>query len=157
MNRKWIIPLIAAIAAGIVAYGVARNAVCDRSDVSLDRLQDVSFLTHELQLSDAQAREFGRLHATLGAKLNDCCVRHCAVRARLARALVSETNGTAQADAILAEMCQAYEQSEQATLNHIRGVRALLNPEQKRRFDAMIANCMCGTCSMLGDVCPQER
>ena len=150
MSRKWIIPLAAAVAAGFVAYGVTRNAVCGRPGPSLDRLQDVSLLVRELGLNDAQAREIERLHTTLGAKLNDCCVRHCAARARLGQALAAETNGTAQSDPIVAEMCRAYEESERAALGQIRQVRAVLNAEQKGRFDAMISDCMCRMCSMHG-------
>ena len=157
MNRKWIIPLAAGVAAGLVAYGVTRNAVCGRTGPDLDRLQDVSFLARELGLSDAQANAIKSLHTALGAKLNDCCTLHCAARARLGQALAGETNGTAQTEAVLAEMCRAYEQSERATLDHIRQVRAVLNAEQRQRFDAMIANCMCRTCSMQGCNMPPEQ
>jgi len=150
VNRKWFIPLVAAVAAGVAAYGVTRHAARERSAPSLDRLQDVSFLTRELGLSDAQANEIKRLHASLGAKLNDCCARHCAARARLGQALATETNGAAQTEAVLAEMCRAYEAGERATLEHMRRVRAILNADQRRRFDAMITNCMCQACSMEG-------
>jgi len=153
MNRKWIIPLAAAVATGLMAYGVTRNAVCGRCAPSVDRLQDVSFLARELRLSDAQVTEIKRLHTTLGEKLNDCCARHCAARARLVQALAADTNGTAKADAIVTEMCRAYEESERGTLNHIRAVRAVLNAEQRRRFDTMISDCMCKSCSMQGGSC----
>ena len=148
MNGKWILPIGVALAACLVAYGVTRHALCGRLAPSVDRLQDVSFLARELRLNDTQAGEIKRLHTILGAKLNDCCMRHCAARARLGAALASETNGTAQAEAVVAEMCRAYEESERATLDHIRAVRAVLNAEQRKRFDTMIADCMCGTCSM---------
>jgi hypothetical protein len=116
-------------------------------------LRDVSFLTRELDLSNAQADKLKRLHATLGERLSDCCTRHCAARARLGQAVAVETNGMMHAEAALTEMCLAYEQSERATLTHILAVRAVLNAEQMRRFDAMISDCMCKPCSMPGGSC----
>ena len=153
MNRKWIIPVLAAAAAGVFAFGVTRHAVCRAAGPGLDRLRDVSFLTRELSLSDAQADKLKRLHATLGERLSDCCTRHCAARARLGQAVAAETNGTSQADAVVAELCRAYEQGERATLTHIRAVRAVLNDEQRRRFGKMISDCMCKPCSMHGGSC----
>ena len=149
MSLKRMIPWVAAVAAGVVAYGVARNAVCDRSDVSLDRLQDVSFLARELELNDAQVREIKRLHTTLGVKLNDCCRRHCAARARLGNMLSTETNETDRTREIVGQMCRAYEESELATLDHMQQVRALLKPEQKRRFGALIGRCLCKSREMI--------
>lgn len=149
MNRKWIIPLIVVVAVGVLAFGITKITTCSRSAPSIDRLQDVSFLSRELSLSKAQAAEIKQLHLTLATKLNDCCMNHCAARARLGQALASESsNGTAQADAVVTEMCRAYEASERATLDQIRKVRAVLNVNQRKRFDAMISNCMCQTCNM---------
>ncbi len=146
MSRKWIVPLVAAVAACLVAYGIARNTYCGRPGPSLDRLRDLSFLTRELGLSDTQAGAIKNLHAALGVKLNECCALHCAARARLGQALARETNGTAQTEGVLAEMCRAYEESERATLDHIRQLRLVLNAEQRKRFDAMISRCMCRSC-----------
>lgn len=144
MNRKWTILAIAALALGALAFGVTRHAVCRDSGTPQERLQDVSRLSRSLDLSDAQVEQIKALHTALGSQVNDCGVRHCAARARLSEALANETNGVAHADAIVAEMCRAYEQSERATLNHIRAVRALLTAEQKRRFDVMVSRCVCG-------------
>jgi Spy/CpxP family protein refolding chaperone len=125
---------------------------------TLAGLQDLTRLTRSLDLSEVQAREIKAIHASLGAKLSDCCVRHCAARARLGQALAAETNGAGRAEAVLAEMCRAHEQSERATLDHIRQVRAVLTVEQRQRFDEMIADCMCRTCNMHGGAaCPPAR
>jgi hypothetical protein len=148
MNRPWLIPLVAAVAVGLLAFGITKMTPCGRPAPSIDRLQDVTFLAHELNLSETQAKEIKQLHLTLATELNDCCMNHCAARARLGQALASDSNGTARADAIVAEMCRAYEASERATLDHIRNVRALLNADQRKRFDVMISSCMCLTCSM---------
>jgi hypothetical protein len=158
MNRKWIIPALAAAAAGALAFGVARHVACRGAGTALNDLQNISHLALSLGLSEAQAREIKAMHASLGAKLNDCCMRHCAARARLGHALASETNGAGQTEAVLVEMCRAYEQSERATLDHIRQVRAVLSMEQRKRFDTMITDYMCRTCSMHGGAaCPTVR
>lgn len=143
MNRKWIIPLVGAVASGVLAFIVTRFMVCDTEKLPLDCLQDASILVRTLDLSESQAREIRALHAKLGPQLNDCCTRHCAARARLGTAIASETSGTDQAESILSEMCLAYEQSERATLNHIRAVRAVLNAKQRRQFDELIMRRVC--------------
>jgi hypothetical protein len=143
MRHPWIIPLIAAVAAGAAAYAITKHPAGERTGTTLSRLDNLSFLTRELNLTDKQAEDIRRLHTQLGDRLSDCCRRHCAARTRLGRAVVAESNDTGKAEAVLAEMCRTYEQSERATLAHIRAVRAILNEEQRGRFDKMITGCMC--------------
>lgn len=149
MKRRWFIPVLVAVIIGALAYGLTRWAACSRCQPALDRMEDVSFLSRELGLTKTQAQEIRRRQVLLGAKLIDCCERHCAARARLGKALSNETNGAAQA--LVAEMCRAYEASELATLKHIQRVRELLNPEQKRRFDELITECVCASCTVCGE------
>lgn len=148
MKRPWIIRFVLVVVVALMAFAITKMTTCGRSAPSLDRLQDVSFLSHELNLSEAQAKEIKQFHLTLATELNECCMKHCAARSRLAPALATESNGTAQTDAIVVEMCRVYEASERATLDHIRKVRARLNEDQKKRFDVMISNGMGQTCSM---------
>lgn len=150
MNRKWIVPLVAAAVAGLVAYGITRSRACPGSHVDINRLQDVTFLVRELQLSDAQAQEIRQLNAALGSTLNDCCARHCSARSRLGAAVAEGTNGLEQTESILRDMCRAYEQSERATIEHWQAIRALLGEAQKARFDALISRCVCGPCDRHG-------
>ena len=148
--RRWLIPVLVAVTIGVLAYGLTRWVACNRCDPSPNRLESVSFLRRELGLTETQAREIRQLQVSFGAKLTDCCERHCAARMRLGKALGSETNGPAQAQAMITEMCRAYEASELATLEHIQRVRELLNLEQKRRFDELITECVCGSCAVCG-------
>lgn len=150
MTSKWILTVSVVVAAGVLAYGLTRYAACQAAAPGMDRLQDVSFLERELQLTESQTRTIEGLQLTLSTGLKDCCERHCAARAKLGRALAAETNGNAQAEAVLAEMCRAYEEGERTTLAHIRQVRAVLTPEQRRRFDAMILDCTCRASGMEG-------
>ena len=151
MKKSWLIPLLVAVIIGAMAYGLTRWSVCTRCRPAPDRLEDISFLSRELRLNDVQAREIAKLHVALNAKLADCCQRHCAIRARLGPALCNETNGTVQARMIVEEMGRAYEAGELATLDHIQRVRALLNPEQRRRFDELITECMCKSCPICSE------
>lgn len=148
MNRKWIVPVFAAAAAGVLAFGVTRHAACRAAGPGIDRLRDASFLVRELGLNDAQAQTITDLHTTLGAKLTECCARHCTARARLGETLADETNGVARAEAVLKDMCRAYEEIERTTLDHIRQVRALLDARQRERFDKMLAECLCRSCPL---------
>lgn len=150
MKKRWLIPVLVAVIIGAMAYGLTRWAACSQCQPSPGRLENVSFLKRELRLNEVQSCEIAKLHGFLNAKLADCCQRHCAVRARLGQALGNETNGTVQARMIVEEMCRAYEASELATLDHIQRVRALLNPEQKKRFDELITECVCESCAMCG-------
>jgi hypothetical protein len=156
MSRKWIVPLIVAVAAGIVTYGVTWMASRERNALTPDRLKDVSFLTRELNLNAEQANEIKSLHATLGAALTECCATHCAARTRLGRALVTEAAGSEETESIVTAMARAYEESEWATVNHIRAVRALLDARQRSLFDAMVTNSMCASCSMPGGTVAPE-
>ncbi|MFA5042892.1 MAG: Spy/CpxP family protein refolding chaperone [Kiritimatiellia bacterium] len=150
MKKSWLIPVMVAVIVGAMAYGLTRWTVCSRCRPAPDRLEDSSFLRRELRLGETQSREIAKLHAALNATLADCCRRHCAARVRLGPVLCNETNGVVQARLIIGEMGRAYEAGELATLEHIQRVRALLNPQQKKRFDELIAECACRSCPMCG-------
>lgn len=150
MNRKLLVVAVVAVALGAIAFGVTRRIVCRDREPTAKSLQDIAFLTRELSLNPDQAARIKTLHTSLAATLTDCCARHCAARAQLVKELASDSNDTSRTEATLATMTAAYEQSERATLDHLRQIRASLNPGQRTRFDAMLADCMCRTCSMPG-------
>lgn len=146
MTARWMMPLLVVVAAGGIGFGVSRYVACRTTAPSLDRLRDVSFLQRELNLTDMQRSQVEGLHETLATRLDACSERHCGARMRLGQSLADETNGNARADAVLAEMCRAYEESERAALDHIRQVRALLDTRQRQRFDKMLKECLCRSC-----------
>ena len=148
MKIQWLIPVIALLVVGTVAYNVTKCTSCKARSFTLDSLQDVSFLARKLDLNETQTLALQRLHADLATQLRDCCARHCEARARLMNALLAETNGTTQTEALVTEMCRAYEQSERATLAQLRQVRAMLNTEQRKQFETMISENMCPACNM---------
>jgi hypothetical protein len=157
MKRNGIIPVLIILLASGASYLATRAAPCAHEQPTGDRLQDVAFLTRELRLDADQRQNLKSLHTSLGANLDRSCQRHCAARARLGAALATETNDFPAADAILAEMCQAYAQSERATLNHLRAVRAMLHASQLPRFDALISTCMCHPCQQPNSSCANDR
>jgi len=150
MNSRWLIPVLTLVAVTAVAYALTQRVLCRRATPGADTWQNVSYLAKELKLTDEQTRQVQALQAELGTQLTDCCARHCAARARLPEALAAGTNGDAAAEARVTEMVSAYEASERTTLAHLRRVRGVLTPQQCRRFDALITECLCGTCSMPG-------
>lgn len=156
-SSQWIIPALAATAAGFLAFAIARHMADRAAGPGLDRLRDISFLSRELQLTDPQVAQIKILHADLATRLDDCCARHCGARVRLGRTLADGTNGVARAEAVLSEMCQAYEESERAVFAHIRQVRARLDAEQRERFDRMLAESLCRECSSCAARLAHER
>ena len=149
MKRRWSIPVLAFAIAGLAAYVITQRVLHLHAGPPVDAWQDVSYLVRELKLTAEQTSQVKALHADLGARLGDCCDRHCAARARLPDALAAGTNGDA-AEALVTDMVRCYDASERATLAHLRKVRAVLTPDQCRRFDAMLTDCLCGACNMPG-------
>lgn len=150
MKIRWLTIIALALAAGVAAFVVTRRVTCGRRGTPPDYLEDVSRLQQELKLSAEQMAKIGQLHADLSDALDEACARHCAARAQLGRILAAETNASAEADALVAEMGRAYEEGERATLRQIRQVRDVLTPEQRQRFSKMVGDCMCGGCNMPG-------
>lgn len=146
MNRRWFMPLAAALIAGLAAFVVARRMACPCRDDPLRALTHSSFLARELGLTDSQRNEIDALHAALAVEIKNCCERHCAARMRLASELAGDDSGGARTDEILGEMCRAYSDSERAALAHIRRVRELLDPDQRARFDRLFGKTACRTC-----------
>ena len=150
MNKCWVIPILAFAIAGFGAHVITQRVLSRRAVPAQDAWRNVSYLDRELNLTEEQTREVKSLHADLVARLADCCARHCAARARLPAALAAGTNGNVAAEAVVAEMAKAYEDSERATLAHLCRLRAALSPAQRRRFDALVMECLCGACNMPG-------
>lgn len=150
MNKRWLVPLLTFVIAGLVTHMITQRVLLRRATPPVDVWQNVSALERELNLTAEQTSQVKTLRAELGVRLMDCCAGHCAARARLPEALAAGTNGDAAATAAVDEMVRAYQDSELATLAHLRRLRAMLTPTQCRRFDAMVTECLCGACNMPG-------
>jgi hypothetical protein len=145
MKSNLITALVVLCVAALFAFGVGRSMRCAKPSASMDVLQDVSWLSRQLNLSPEQVAEVRKLQQDLRTRLEDCNSASCAARCQLGEALFSETNGTATA--LVESMCKAQAESERATLEHIQSVHKLLNPEQQRQYAELVSRCVCSTCS----------
>ena len=131
------------IAALAFAAGLYRESHQAES-FSLDRLQDTSHMTQLLNLDPPQAQQFALLNAQLREQLRTTCQRNCSARRQLVAAV--DTEDATDHEAILKQMCEAYEDGERATLEHIKAVRAILDTQQRETFDQLVGRCLCGGC-----------
>jgi Spy/CpxP family protein refolding chaperone len=145
MKREHVILLIMGtitIAALAFAIGVTRSQQ-HAHPITLDQLHHTGKMTQLLDLSPDQVRELESLNRHLRQQLQESCHRNCSARRELISANEPDEN---LHESILKKMCDAYEESERATLQHIQAVRALLDEQQRRTFDQLLSRCLCGGC-----------
>jgi hypothetical protein len=147
MKGRFTLTIATAIFAGAAAFMAARfigwSCSCCSSSAVVD---NVAFLTKELDLKPEQAGEIRKLVSELESRLESQCSSQCRSRTSIAEVVVLES-GQEREEAVIAEMGRAYMESERATIDNIRKVRALLNPVQKARFDELISACVCESCA----------
>jgi hypothetical protein len=144
MKIRAILVLLGIVAVAALSAVAAHRVLCDRRVVPLDRLSDTEFLAGELGLSPEQSKALRRRQEAFGAKLSDCCARHCDFRGRLAGSL--DAGGDARE--LIAAMGREYVASENLTWEHIQAVRGLLDAGQRLRYDALVMRCFGGECNM---------
>jgi len=106
-------------------------------------LHDSAWLSRELKLTDAQAREVGKLEGVFRARLNAACVTHCAARMRLGEDIAQSKPDVEKCRAQVEKMNAVQAESERATLEHILKVRSLLNEQQAQRYSALVRDQVC--------------
>ncbi len=156
MKARMVWLALVAVAAIAVGYVAARMWICGATGSDVERLQDVSHLARVLDLRPDQVTAIGALQKNLCGSLAACCARHCACRKELASVLVADPFDSARAREIRESLCRAYADSEMATLEHIRNIRALLDDWQRAKFDRMITESLsraCGACPGGGCEC----
>ena len=156
LHRAIVVSL--AVVAGILAFWGTRLAVCPKPAPSpLGALGVETHLKTELGLTDRQTSEIHDLDGKLAAQLSDQCGRYCAVRAELGAALMTEgTNSVEMSRRLVDQMCAIQAASELATLEHIRKVSALLNPDQRKQFLSNLTRCLCGGEGLCAGGCRHE-
>lgn len=147
MKSNLLAPVVVLLVAAFLAFGLCRWTQCAKPAASLDVLQDVSWLSRNLNLTPKQALEIKKLQETLQVRLQACNSMQCAVRCQLGAVLFSRTDNTGRADVMVEEMCRAQAESEKATLEHIQKVHELLTPEQQKRYEELVTSCVCSSCS----------
>ncbi|MBU4460004.1 MAG: hypothetical protein KJ579_05510 [Verrucomicrobia bacterium] len=144
MKIRAILVLLGIVATAALSAVAAHRVLCDRGVVPLDRLSDTAFLARELGLSPEQSNALRSHQEAFGAKLSECCARHCDFRGRLAGSL--DAGGDARE--LIAAMGREYVASENLTWEHIQTVRGLLDAGQRLRYDALVTRCFGGECNM---------
>jgi hypothetical protein len=150
--------LILVVAAAVAFWGT-RLAVCPKpARLPSYSPGQMAHLKDELGLDGRQAAALGALEKEMAGQLSDQCGRYCAVRAELGAALMTEgTHSVETSRRLVDQMCAIQAASELATLEHIRKVSALLNPDQRKQFLSNLTRCLCGGDGLCGGGCQEGK
>ena len=108
-----------------------------------------AWLAGELKLTPGQQVKFNALAAEYRAVLMDACAKHRQLQAKL-DGLLFAAGGAPATEGLLAEMSRLQLQVDTGTIRHIRDIDALLTPEQRQAFRALVSTCLCGKCPAKG-------
>ena len=140
-----VVVLILVVAAAVAFWGTRLAVSPKPARLPSYSPGQVAHLKDELGLDGRQAAALGALEKELAAQLSDQCGRYCAVRAELGEALMTEgTHSVEMSRRLVDRMCAIQAASELATLEHVRKVSALLNPDQRKKFLSNLTRCLCG-------------
>ena len=144
MNR--IMLLLLAIVAGLLAFDIGLRCKPQADSRTLEGLSNINWLTEKLALDSKQVEEIVKLQADYKSKLEACDKAHCSSCCSLAPALFADEGGDAKSTALIEEMSNAHKEGEMVTMKHIRAIHAVLNTDQKAKFENMVrkAVCKCG-------------
>ena len=143
MKRILALMAVVAVVSAVLSFGMSRWLIRRGRPQTLVNIHDTAWLSHELDLSEAQKRDIGKMEKDFQSRLNASCAAHCAARFALGDELMKSNPDTEKARADVERMNQAQAEAERATLEHILKVRALLTDEQARRYAATIRNQVC--------------
>jgi hypothetical protein len=147
MKRAWMMFCLGALLSGLVAFGTAYKLVCWHAENGhAGGLPDAASLARTLDLDADQREALAILQAEWAPALRRECARSCKARRTVAAVIAEPEVDDDRLDALIKELCCAYESGERVTLAHIRAVRDLLTPSQRDAFDAMLSRCLCESC-----------
>ncbi len=137
--------MLAAISVASFVFSVAHFRACRKDEpISVSHLKNAEYVADKLHLDPAQTQALRLLNERYRRRLQQGCARNCEARRRLTEAMTDE-NRTVYDD-ILMDLCKAYEETERATLEHVEAVRTLLDSDQRKTFDRLLARCLCQKC-----------
>ena len=134
---------IAAVVSTGLSFGVSRWLTCRGQPRMSVNIHDTTWLSRELNLSEAQRRDVEKLEKDFQSRLNASCTAHCSARFALGDELMKSSPDVKKARADVERMNQVQAEAERATFEHILKVRALLTDEQARRYAAIIHDQVC--------------
>ena len=138
--------LLAVAISTLIATGVS-FVLASRGSHPPD-IHDAGWLKATLGLSAEQTAQVEKLRDEFAAQVEGCCAKHCGARFDLSNELAKPAPDVAAARACVERMCAAQTTSEQATLDHILRVRAVLTPEQQQRYAKLINEQICTSCPL---------
>ena len=94
-----------------ISFGVARWSVHCAMSAPTVNLNDTAWLKHELNLTDAQTAEIGKLGKDYNTRIGNCCDKHCDARLALSKELEKSPVDLAKVNSYVDQMTAA--QAEQ--------------------------------------------
>lgn len=143
MKRTLAALMVLTLLVAAISFGVARWSVRCAMSAPAMNLNDTAWLKHELNLTDAQTTEVGKLETVFHTQLNSFCADHCSARMALGDELAKSKPDPAKCSSFVEKMNGMQADAERVTLAHILKVRALLDEQQARRYSAMIHDQVC--------------
>jgi nickel and cobalt resistance protein CnrR len=134
--------VVAVVSAGL-SFGMSRWLIRRGQPQTLVNIHDTAWLSHELNLSEAQKRDIEKMEKDFESRLNASCAVHCAARFALGDELMKSKPDPEKARGDVERMNQVQAEAERATLEHILKVRALLTDEQARRYSTILHDQVC--------------
>ena len=131
-----------------ISYGVANWCVRRPANEPVVDLNDVTWLKHELKLTDTQSAAIEKLGNAFRTEVERCCETHCGARFDLSEELAKPQVDLAKVNADVERMSAAESQSERATIDHILQVRALLTSEQQQQYAKLVSRQVCTACPL---------
>ena len=92
--------VVAVISAGL-SFGMSHWLIRRGQPQTLVNIHDTAWLSHELNLSEAQKRDIEKMQKDFQSKLNASCAAHCAARFALGDELMRSKPGTGKCEALV--------------------------------------------------------
>ena len=136
--RLWLVALIAFIAA--VAGVYAARTLSEQPRKSESELH--AFLHNELKLNTAQEAKVEAIEARFAVQRKALELDMRAANARLAEAIEAEHGYGPKVTAAVDHVHHVMGEMQKETLEHLFAMRAVMNPEQARRFDKTVVKAL---------------
>lgn len=155
MKAQWLIPVV--VIAAAVSFSAGRRCG-EMPAADLSPLRDTSAIEKSLDLTPQQTEQVRALSKEFTDRAQTACDKHCEARCTIARKLFQENAAPTDVQKHVDAMCTAYAEQEQATMDHLVKLRAILTPEQTKKLNEKLAACICQKCaSTSGSCCHLEK
>jgi len=136
---------VVGLAFGVARWSVRRAVAAEQPSINLN---DTGWLRRELKLTEAQTTKIEELDKDFRTRIEGCCAKHCSARFTLSEELAKPQVDLANTAKCVDRMAAAQAESERVTLDHILRVRAVLTPDQQKRYALLVSQQVCTACPM---------